>query len=191
MIKDIIFIGSILFGSILAQPGKGLQKDQLLPTLEYITLDRKSKEVKWSESQKEVYLIDFWATWCAPCVASIPHMDSLINKFKGEKVKFISITYEPANLVRAFLVKYPMKSEIGIDNDFSMFRLYNGWAIPNIVMVNSKGRFAGRIHPNQLNKEIINLLLEGKIPDVKNTKEDLFDPVKAEEYFKTFLEKQK
>jgi hypothetical protein len=38
---------------------------------------------------------------------------------------------------------------------------YNAWAIPNIVMVNSKGIFAGRIHPNKLNVEVINLLLAG------------------------------
>jgi hypothetical protein len=83
-----------------------------------------------------------------------------------------------------------MKSEVGLDEDFNMFRKYNGWAIPNIVMINSKGKIAGRIHPSHLTEEVINTLLSGNIPDVKNTSEDAFDPVEAEEYFRSYLKKQ-
>jgi hypothetical protein len=113
-----------------------------------------------------------------------------VEKYKEKNVKFISITYEPEKLVQKFLNDHPMKSDVGLDEDFRIFRSYNAWAIPNIVMINSKGEIAGRIHPNHLTAEVISTLLSGGIPDVENTPEDAFDPVKAEEYFRSYLKKQ-
>ncbi len=92
--------------------------------------------------------------------------------------------------VKEFLKDHPMKSEVALDDDFKMFRSYNAWAIPNVVMINSKGKIAGRIHPSRLTEEIIERLLNGGIPEVEQTPEDAFDPSGAEEYFRSFLEKQ-
>lgn len=191
MVKFVFLFTAILISSTFSQSNKSLKNGQSLPPLQYVTLDKSVKTLDWKKHKGEVFLIDFWATWCAPCIQSFPHTDSLINKVKGEKVKFISVTYEPANLVMKSLKTHPMQSEIGIDNDFAMFRKFNAWPIPNIVMINSKGVFAGRIHPNQLNEDVINQLLDGKIPVLENTKEDMFNPIEAEKYFRSFLEEQK
>jgi len=80
-----------------------------------------------------------------------------------------------------------MNSVVGVDTSFYMFRTFNGWAVPNIVMINSKGIIAGRIHPEKLNESIIDDLLQEKIPDVKNTPEDLYNPGEAEKYFRSLL----
>ncbi|QQS35982.1 MAG: TlpA family protein disulfide reductase [Ignavibacteriales bacterium] len=169
-----------------------LQKGQAPPELTYFSL---SKNEKTSYKEKDfvdtVFIIDFWATWCAPCIESIPHMNALVDKYKNKNVKFISITYEPASLAMKFLDDHRMKSDVGLDEDFDMFRKYKAWAIPNIIMINSKGKIAGRIHPNKLNEDVIDVLISGGVPEVENTPEDLFDPVKAEEYFRSFLNKQK
>ncbi len=180
----------LLYSSIYPQKS-GLHKGDVPPPLAYYS-SAKDKIVayKGDDFKNSVFLIDFRAAWCAPCIESIPHLDTLIQKYKNKNVKFISITYEPGKLVKKFLGDYPMKSDVGLDNDFKMFREYNAWAIPNIVMVNSKGKIAGRIHPEHLTGEVINTLLNGGIPDVKNTPENLFDPLKAEEYFRSYLKKK-
>ncbi|MFA5835181.1 MAG: TlpA disulfide reductase family protein [Bacteroidota bacterium] len=173
--------------SLMAQQHH-LRVGQLPPEISFVSFSNdKFKTINENDLNETVYLLDFWATWCAPCIASIPHMDSLMAAFRGRNVKFISITYEPKSLVEKFLRKHPMKSEIGLDEDFDMFQRYNAWAIPNIVMINSNGTIAGRIHPSKLNESIIEDLIEGKVPQVKNTPEDLFDPKKAEEYFRSSM----
>jgi thiol-disulfide isomerase/thioredoxin len=144
-----------------------------------------------SDLRGTVYLIDFWATWCAPCIGSIPHMDSLVAAFRGRSVRFISITYEPKELVEKFLKNHPMKTEIGLDKNFAMFRRYNAWAIPNIVMINATGEIAGRVHPSRLNEAVIEELIAGKIPALENTREDLFDAKQAEEYFQSLIKEEK
>ncbi len=181
----------ILFYSIGYTQERGLQKGEVPPELVYRSLSEdKIITYKGDDFKDTVFLIDFWATWCAPCIESIPHLDSLIEKYKDKKVKFISITYEPRKLVEKFLLDYPLKSEIGLDDDFVIFKRYNAWAIPNVIMINSKGEIAGRIHPANLTEEVINKLLRGEIPSLKNTPENLFDPAEAEEYFRSYLKKK-
>src|SRR6476619_5484046 len=57
---------------------------------------------KWQALEGQVVVMDFWATWCAPCIDSIPHLNELHTKFEKEKVSFFSVTYEPARYVREF-----------------------------------------------------------------------------------------
>lgn len=190
--KKSCFVFSLLILAVvyLFPQSTGLHVGQDPPLLYYTSLGSSaSVRLDKEDMTKTVYLIDFWATWCAPCIESIPHIDSLIDEFKGKNVRFISITYEPSSLVKPFLLDHPLQSHVGIDTGFTMFRTYNAWAIPNIVMINSKGVIAGRIHPNKLNADVINDLLQGKIPDVPNTPENLFKPDEAEIYFRSFLTK--
>lgn len=186
-----LFILSVLFCSNIYSQNNGLKIGQVPPELVYYSISgNNTVTYKENDFKNKIFLIDFWATWCAPCIESIPHINNFADKFKNENVKFISITYEPEKLVSKFLVDHPMKSEVGLDEDFLLFKNYNAWAVPNIVMINSEGKIAGRIHPNYLTEEVIEVLLNGGIPDVKITPEDAFDPEKAEAYFRSFLQKQ-
>ena len=51
----------------------------------------------------KVYIVEFWATWCSPCVASMPHLSELQEKYESKGVQVISITDEPLETVAAFL----------------------------------------------------------------------------------------
>ncbi|MCR9202174.1 MAG: redoxin family protein [Planctomycetaceae bacterium] len=52
----------------------------------------------------QVYVVEFWATWCPPCIQSMPHLASLQNEY-GDKVKFIGVTDESENTVSGFFGK--------------------------------------------------------------------------------------
>ncbi len=186
-----IFLLLVLFNVQIYSQKMGLRIGQVPPDLVYHSIrEDETMSYKGNDFKNSVYLIDFWATWCAPCIESIPHLNELVEKYKNKNIRFISITYEPEKLASQFLKEHPMKSDVGLDEDFKIFRSYNAWAIPNVVMINSKGKIAGRIHPTYLTTEVIDVLLSGGIPDVKNTPEDAYDPAGAEEYFRSFLEKQ-
>ena len=64
------------------------------------TDDKYPKVTKFEPGK--VYVVEFWATWCPPCVASMPHLSKLQEKY-ADSVQVISISDEPLKTVEAFL----------------------------------------------------------------------------------------
>ena len=75
----------------------------------------KGEKVNEFESDK-VYVVEFWATWCGPCVSAMPHLSELQKKYADYDVKFISVSDEPLEKVVSFLFK-EYKSDGKIHND--------------------------------------------------------------------------
>lgn len=66
------------------------------------TGDPTAKPVQKFEPGK-VYVVEFWATWCGPCVASMPHLAELQRKYKDQGVRIISVSDEDLSTVESFL----------------------------------------------------------------------------------------
>lgn len=62
------------------------------------------RTAKSSEFKDKLLIIDFWSIYCSGCVAAMPKMDSL-QKYFGEKIKILPVTYEPESLVANFWKK--------------------------------------------------------------------------------------
>lgn len=62
----------------------------------------KFKHVTQFEDGK-VYIVEFWATWCGPCIAAMPHISELQNEFREKGVQVISVSDEKTEIVEKFL----------------------------------------------------------------------------------------
>jgi uncharacterized protein (TIGR03435 family) len=113
-------------------------------------------------------VIEFWATWCAPCVSAIPHWNDRVDKFMGRPVEFISITDEEPDRIEAFLAKRPIKGQVAIDASGATFKSYQVPGRPHTVIVDPNGKIAAMTTPDKLTDEVIDSLLAGRpitIPD--------------------------
>jgi uncharacterized protein (TIGR03435 family) len=127
----------------------------------------------WATLRGKVVILEFWATWCGPCVAAIPHMNGLTEKFKDKPVQFISITDEDEATVRDFLKKKPISGWVGVDDGKSVSKAYGVTGIPHTVIVDQQGQIADVTSPGAVTEQRLNDLLAGKkLSPVERSKKD-------------------
>lgn len=115
-----------------------------------------------SSLKDNVVILEFWATWCGPCVKSIPHMNELAEKLADKPVRFISITAEDETDIAKFLKKKSMRSWIGLDLEKRSNRAYGVQSIPFTVLIDRAGKIAGITRPDQVTEQHVLDVLEGK-----------------------------
>ena len=116
----------------------------------------------WEALKGKVVVLEFWATWCGPCIEAVPHLNELADEFKEKGVQFIAITDEKESVVQPFLKRKAMRAWVGLDTDRSMFKDYGVSGIPHTVVVGTNGVIAWVTHPAGLSAEVINNVLAGK-----------------------------
>ena len=138
------------------------------------------KAIKTFEKDK-VYVVEFWATWCGPCVQSMPHLVEVQNKFAGKGVQIISVSDEDLETVQGFLERKVRGSEEGdkqptyaeltsaycltADPDGSVHSAYMNAAgqngIPCCFIVGKTGQIEWIGHPMSMD-EPLDAIVEGK-----------------------------
>jgi len=116
-------------------------------------------KANWKSLEGKVVVLEFWATWCGPCIVSLPHLNDLVEKFKDKPVQFISVTNENRLVVERFLGQHQMRGWIGLDTDDSMIRDYGVGSIPHVVVVDKAGMVRAVTIPARLTERFLNELL--------------------------------
>ncbi|MHC4360136.1 MAG: TlpA family protein disulfide reductase [Planctomycetota bacterium] len=93
-----------------------------------------------------VYVVEFWATWCQPCVQSLPHLISLNNRYKETGLEFISLSQDKSvNKVKDFIHANRTNYHVAIDNGTT--DLFGITGYPTVVVVNHLGKVVWKGYP--------------------------------------------
>ena len=123
----------------------------------------------------KAYIVEFWATWCPPCRASIPHLNEVYKKFKDKGLVVIGqdCWERDESLVVPFVKKMgdKMTYRVALDDKASnkKGKMAETWmeaagrdGIPSAFLVDTKGVIAWIGHPMQLKEQVIEDVLAGK-----------------------------
>jgi uncharacterized protein (TIGR03435 family) len=116
----------------------------------------------WPALRGQAVVLEFWATWCAPCVEQIPHLNKLSEQFRESKVLFLSVTHEDAATVAAFTAKRPIAGWIGLDSGRVTHDAYAVEGIPQTFLIDASGMLRGITRPEQVGEMEVRQLLAGK-----------------------------
>jgi thiol-disulfide isomerase/thioredoxin len=107
----------------------------------------------------KVVVLEFWATWCGPCVQAIPHMNQLVAAFEGQPVVFLAISDEDEETLLEFLDRRDMRAWVASDPDASARSSYGVRSFPTAVVIDREGRVTWTGHPMELDVPRIRALL--------------------------------
>ncbi len=112
--------------------------------------------------QGKVLVVNFWASWCPPCVEEMPTLDALQAEFLQKNVLFVGIGIVSPSNIRQFLEMAPVSYPIiigGIDGSAISKQMGNAQgALPYTVIINAKGKSTysklGKINEEELRSAI-------------------------------------
>jgi peroxiredoxin len=120
-----------------------------------------------SNPGKHVYVMEFWATWCGPCLTSIPHLSKIQTEFKDKNVTIIGISSETTAKVSPFVKRMGDKMDytVAVDKDNATYKAYmeafGEGGIPHAFVVDQKGKLAWHGNPMEGLDSVIEQVLAG------------------------------
>jgi len=137
--------------------------------VEDFTLMQASDETPWrlADHQGKVILLNFWATWCPPCRAEIPHLREIYSDYENADFVLVGVNArEPSGTVTQFIASEGIKYVVLLDPDGRVGDLYGVRGIPHNVLIGRDGTVAGVFRgyrpdlPDRLRAEIERLLAD-------------------------------
>ncbi|AEV33233.1 thiol-disulfide isomerase-like thioredoxin [Owenweeksia hongkongensis DSM 17368] len=141
-----------------------LEKDSISPTVGFYAPDFEfevmdtGKEMKLSDLQAKYVLLDFWGTWCSPCVKGIPDLVKLHEELKEEPFEIISIAVKSKREAFDELIE-----EHGMDwlhaweenGSGGMVQLYNVDAFPSFILIAPDGKIVSKANYTDKIKDFV------------------------------------
>ena len=117
---------------------------------------------------KNIYVVEFWATWCPPCRTSIPHLTEMQKKFKDKGVVMIGVSDETVEKVKPFVteqgekMEYVVACDDGRATSDGYMTAYGQGGIPHAFIVSKEGKVIWHGHPMDGLDTALEQILDGK-----------------------------
>jgi len=165
------FLKCLLVGLIVVSVcGVAVAQEAKLP---YGTKAPALKDMVWVKGDAvtfeagHIYVVEFWATWCGPCKASIPHLTEVQKKYKDKNVTVIGISDEAEEKVRPFVKQMGEKMDyiVAIDAKKTASKGYSDAfkqrGIPHAFIVDGEGKIVWVGHPMNGMEDVLDKVTEG------------------------------
>ncbi len=155
-----LFLGSLLFffehfreEPFLAEDVAGLpQYEQEKAEVGYkapaFTLrNLENNRVNLSDFKGQVVILNFWATWCAPCRVEMPAFETLYRRYRSEGLTLLAISIDKGGIdaVKKFVEERKLSFPVLMDTEGTVERIYPSFSIPTTYVIDREGHIATRV----------------------------------------------
>ena len=127
--------------------------------------DFSGNKINIKDYQGKFVILNFWATWCAPCKKEMPSLDKLAQNSDFKNLKIFAINMEEVNQTKAkfFFKNLKIKKlDIYFDSNLNFVKEFKLRGVPTTILINKKGKEFARIigEVDFENKKFVNWLLK-------------------------------
>lgn len=96
---------------------------------------------KLADHKGHVLVLDFWATWCGPCLAAMPQVERAVRDFSDQGVQLVAVNLEEApKAIKSMLERHKLDVTVALDRDGVVAGKYQASAIPQTVIIDREGK---------------------------------------------------
>jgi thiol-disulfide isomerase/thioredoxin len=160
--------------SVTSKPAVDTSQLQAAPV--WALTDLAGKPVTSESLKGKVVIVDFWATWCGPCRAAIPHLVELHKAYKdkGFEVVGVSLDQQGPSVVQSFVTQHEIPYTIAMGNQKVVSDFGGVRGIPTAFIISQDGKIyrkiVGLVPREQYEKDVITLLGVPKAAEPKADK---------------------
>ena len=135
-------IGFVTAGGAIAQSGPAVGKPAPSISLESWLNVGKDESPSLESLKGQTILLEFWGTWCHPCVLAMPMVQKLHDRYKDRGLRVLAISYEADDVMQPFLAKNAYTMTVGSDPTKKVVNAYaiKGW--PTSILIDKEGKIA-------------------------------------------------
>ncbi len=142
-IVALCLLGLYVAGRRTAQKPKPAASGNAAP--DFTVTDIDGKKLTLSDYKGKVVLLDFWATWCSPCRAEIPHFVEMQQKYGPQGFQVIGISMDDdAKPVRDFYQQYKINYPVAVGDDKLAESFGGVLGLPVNFVIDREGRIVGK-----------------------------------------------
>ncbi|HRH42665.1 MAG TPA: redoxin domain-containing protein [Pyrinomonadaceae bacterium] len=182
----ILFFIIFLFANLAAAQNITINRDSMdaKTTVNYkgIKIGEKADNVKFDnvlnspqntfslkDLKDKIVIVEFWATWCGPCLPAMEHLKSLKEKFSNQ-LEVISVLHESEERLQRFIKNKPSSIWHTADPEMKTNQYFPHRAVPHTVIIDRDGKVAAITRPDEITEDVINKLINKQ--SVNLTKKD-------------------
>jgi thiol-disulfide isomerase/thioredoxin len=124
-----------------------------------------------SACKGRVVVLDFWATWCGPCIQAMPQVERVAQEFRDRGVQLVAVNLQEApDRITAMLERHKLSPAVALDRNGAVAEKYGANAIPQTVIIDRDGNVArlfvgGGPHLGDQLRDALNAVLGGNKTD--------------------------
>lgn len=139
------------------------------PNLTITTIEGKQFMLKDLTGQNQLVVVNFWASWCRPCIEEMPYFEKIHRDYQNKSVAFLGVaTKDSSSAVRKFIAQKKISYKIALDDQDKITTAFGGVSVlPTTIFIDKQNNIV-KIHRGYLPQRELDKNIKDLLPSLSN-----------------------